>query len=466
MAQILSFHENLTDSQACADIYWYFRPDEMRQRLCKILSRGRPELPTLAENEVVMSNVRETIEISSIAGLAVVKRLTSVDTSEANSSEVVVRFRFDVLKNAITSVPSFSALEEGSPVLESPSGSHSNSPQGRVRHRSKGELRPVVPDLNKKRLSPTISPCSKGRGKKYQYKDVLNLASPSVHSKHPASPLLKSHTFSGVTTPSKSCVKDFDSLLPVSVSRKRSAQCSPQYWVGKKASKAQKLGNSPRDSPRKWGVTDSPGKGSPGKGSPGKYKTTGLDSDTLSPERLHFATVGSLGAESPVIKGKRYLFSQVCEKSPEKVKVLVSRFTTDLVSSGRDAVVKSPCRNVKLSGGKSASTSYGNSDASKYLDTDDSDDAEDSEAEYDPKKKEEEDSEEEDDDERWTPRKKTPRTPAQSRVFAGGTPKSSLKAISARRRVPRSSSFAAEEVWIKSTGGSVESERGKKKRRR
>ena len=393
MAEILSFHENLTDGQACADVFWYFRPDELKSALCKIPAKNLPQLPPLGGNEVVMTNRRDGIQVSSIVGLAVIKKLpptNKVSSFSCQGDAVVVRFSFDFLKKSLTSVEASSSLSlsDSSSGLESQPASESGS-NGRVRHRTKGELRPVV--STRKSFSPTVaaSPSALASGsnkKRYQYNDILGLhspkfpgnSSPSLHYHQPDSPLLKSHTCSKVTTPTTSSNFDFDSLLTDSAARKRKASLvSPEYWVGKKSPKVRKLLDNTKSSPA---------------------------SKTLSSPR----------SES---------------KSRQKVSV-----------SGTKANLTGKKLGVVSSNSDSSGDSEDYSDESDYIDTPGVE-----EGHGDEEKKEEE--------EEWMPMSKTLRTPGNSRLLAGGTPKSSLRMTSAARgRVGRPPSSIVQEVRMHMCG--------------
>jgi len=259
VAEILSFYQNTMDGHA--DIYWYFRPEEFTSTLRrKIPARNRPQLPPLGGNEVVMVNQKESIEVTSISGLAVVKRLSPIDKvahdpspRSSGGDTVIMRFCFDFLKNSLLAIEDYLAssssasLSNGGSGLESQSGAESDS-SGHVRHRSKGELRPVV--SARKSFSPAVaSPSDRAAcNKKKWRKDWLGVSSPATPGKsspalshrQPASPLLKSQTHSKVTTPTRASNFDFDSLLPNSVKQKRkTSYFSPEYWVGRRLRRTQ-----------------------------------------------------------------------------------------------------------------------------------------------------------------------------------------------------------------------------------
>lgn len=467
MAEILSFHENLTDGQACADIYWYYRPDEMRSTLQRMPARSRPSLPSLEKHEVVVTNRRDTIEVSTIAGLAVVKILSLDDQvdKEGTEGDPVARFRFDLLSNTINPI---SVAEDK--TLSSPSpGERSDSSKNRVRHRCKGELRPMT--ASRKSYSPATSSCDRpARKKTLQYKDILEISSPSPkHSsiasstrwKQPASPLLQSHTPSALTARSKSLQQDFDSLLPTSSRKRKLFSTTPEYWVGKQ-SKIRKLeeegGNLEDPRLHSSNSVQDRSLSSSGKGSSVKCKsTTKAKPLSLSPlkkaplkdstDSFTHVVSPTKNCESPVANRKRFLVDSFSQNSPERAKVVLSKCFPELISSGKSKkqLLSSPNSTARLSGENVLDKVAEDLDMSENTDSEDSEDSEDPIDVYTPRGENEEEDEEEDEEEEWTPVKRTPKTPGYSRLLVGGTPRSSLKTTSGRR-VGRNSSLPTLEV--------------------
>ena len=171
VGKVKSFHENLTDGQSCADIVWYFRPGEMEQWLAKIPKVKRPHLPSLSDCEVVITNFQDTIEVSTIFGRVHIQEVsvsTSVHSVSA-ANNLFARFRFDITKKTVShlvapmfvsSVPNklLSGGGGGCDNGKCDSLLYSKSQGGRVRFRSKGELRPVVPCSRVSRKLPLTPP--------------------------------------------------------------------------------------------------------------------------------------------------------------------------------------------------------------------------------------------------------------------------------------------------------------------
>lgn len=303
VAEIKSFHENLTDQQACADIFWYYGPQEMKKLLAKIPKGERPSLPPLLDSEVVVSNVRDTIEVSTICGPVHVQKVgVSIAMEGANVlSDPVAHYRYDSNQKSVVPLVSTSPLGSYRPgkhasgagfFIRHDSEFNAESPGKRVRFRSKGSLRPEVHSsrFNRTLLSPQSrrATClSGGKEKKFGYLDLLHTNS------QPLPKLVCPSTISDNSLPHQQCdvlshdchiaspTKSSDQLASDPLVVKRSIPCSPENWVGKQSPNIKKKlsddtelsggGISKRSPERSLGISEgSPGAG---KGAPLASKT-------------------------------------------------------------------------------------------------------------------------------------------------------------------------------------------------
>lgn len=192
----------------------------MDQWLTKIPKRVRPRLPSLSDSEVVVTNVADTIDVSTILGQVSIQEVSdSASMESVNSANYLfARFRFDIIKKSISPLVCSTKFGSCDPVkLKCGGGDHdkcdsvfpSESTGKRIRFRSKGELRPEVPCSRFRRMYPPplprrITASSTKAGKEKKRAGYLNLSksqklprlvSPSSVPGNP-SPLLASHTLS------------------------------------------------------------------------------------------------------------------------------------------------------------------------------------------------------------------------------------------------------------------------------
>ncbi len=106
IATVTDFYENLTDKQACANVLWLYRSDELAKWRLK-LSKNTPPLylPSPLHNEVYFTNHQGTVEIFSIMKTIKIQRLSqSTAHHKTTQNDPVARFKVDIDKKIISSL--------------------------------------------------------------------------------------------------------------------------------------------------------------------------------------------------------------------------------------------------------------------------------------------------------------------------------------------------------------------------
>ena len=261
VGEIRSFHESLTDGQACADIFWYFRPKEMNKLISKIPKSIRPNLPSLADTEVVVSDINDTIEVSTISGSVYIHKVDpSTPIDSVDSIDLVARFHYNSIRRNVSHLFGSSCKSSIPNELSRNNDIHDGidpvsdleNLQKRVRFRSKGGLRPDVPccQFNRK-LHPCLpksfaSSSDVRKGKKSGYLGLLStpsrplprFVSPSTVNHDPSSPLKE-----GVVSHNGDATfSSLNSLKSDPLVEKRRISYSLKSWIGKGSSHSSNAG--------------------------------------------------------------------------------------------------------------------------------------------------------------------------------------------------------------------------------
>ena len=97
IVKVLGFHQNLTNQQACATVEYLYWPDELEKYLQR--EKKRAKISSFLDNEVFLSNKRDTIELQEIAELTQLHILgENDDCNEVPPNHLLARKRINMNK--------------------------------------------------------------------------------------------------------------------------------------------------------------------------------------------------------------------------------------------------------------------------------------------------------------------------------------------------------------------------------